>query len=151
MHLIFITSSETWAKLVEAMNRQDEILQLRKYPHHYLWDIPRIDWTDDDLENLKNPEEMKGVQTKRKYVKDTNKEADEVAFVPAAKKEKKRKTTKPYLTEVVFTKNGVSQNFKSVVQASQITGEPVGNIYPFITGIRTPKDGSTWKKALIEN
>lgn len=36
------------------MTRQEEILTLRKYPRHYLWNKPRNQWTPEDVENLKN-------------------------------------------------------------------------------------------------
>lgn len=36
------------------MTKQEEILTLRKYPRHYLWNKPRNQWTPEDMENLKN-------------------------------------------------------------------------------------------------
>lgn len=36
------------------MTKQEEILTLRKYPRHYLWNKPRNQWTPEDVENLKN-------------------------------------------------------------------------------------------------
>jgi hypothetical protein len=37
------------------MTKQEEILKLRDHPNHYLWNVPRNQWTNEDLENLKNP------------------------------------------------------------------------------------------------
>lgn len=36
------------------MTKQEEILTLRKFPRHYLWNKPRNQWTPEDIENLKN-------------------------------------------------------------------------------------------------
>jgi hypothetical protein len=134
------------------MTRQNELIQLRKYPHHYLWDIPRARWTNDDLENLNNPKEFKGIPSKRTYRKKSNVSDAHEDLQPYIKKTiGPRKATKPYLSKVVFTKDGISQTFPSIAQAARDTAEPIGNIYAFANNHRQPMDGSTWKKVINEN
>lgn len=50
------------------MTRLEEIKILRNYPHHYLWQKQRKDWTAQDKINLQNitPDQ---IESKRPYFK----------------------------------------------------------------------------------
>ena len=97
------------------MTRQEEILTLRKYPRHYLWHKPRKDWTDEDIENLKN-----GVT---KHNGSTNK-------VNYAK----------HKTKVLVIQNKEKKSFDSVVAASKHLNFDYGKLVNIINNKMKQKE-----------
>lgn len=127
------------------MTKQEEIAQLRKHPKHYLWDIPRSLWTQQDLINLMNPDQEPVNPQKRQY----NKQEELVSDVkPKAPFIKPRKSKKPYSSKVIFTKDGKSTTYASIAEASRLTEIPLGDIYAFANNQRKPTDSSSWVKVL---
>lgn len=101
------------------MTKQEELLKLREFPHHYLWNKKRSQWTAQDVENLKNANEnspkCNGNTMHRKQ---------------------------PVLQHL----DGEKIEFESCVQASKSTGIPVQGIYAVVNGKQSTAGGCKWEK-----
>jgi hypothetical protein len=101
------------------MTKQEELEQLRKFPHHYLWNKNRSKWTEEDLVNLINS--PLGYKKGNWY--NSNKGQPVVQYVGNEKIE-----------------------FKSVVEAHQKTGVPLQQIYSAVNGNIEFGGGFKWEK-----
>ena len=98
--------------------RQQEIIELRKYPRHYLQNVVRWKWTDQDIENLFNG--SKNPDLARKHIK-------------------------IYGQRVSMTDNGVVTEFDSIPKAVKSTGITIGTLRGVLKrGIDA--HGRIWKK-----
>ena len=91
----------------------EELQLLRSQPRHYLWDKKRKDWTEEDLQNLRNG----------------------IGAV-----EKRNKPNPQKQPVYVLPKNGEAIECKSVVEASCITKISVGVIYNILNGYTKQKE-----------
>ena len=92
------------------MTKQEEILTLRKFPRHYLWNKPRNQWTPEDLENLKN-----GVTKSRAAATDDS---------PMAKQK----------TPVVLVVGNEKKEFNSVKELSEFVPVPYQSLVNILNG-----------------
>jgi hypothetical protein len=106
------------------MTKQEEMTQLRKFPHHYLWNKNRSKWTEEDLVNLATATE--GYRKGNGY--NSNK-------------------GQPVLQH----KEGETITYPSIVQASRKTGIPIGQIYNAVNGHIAFGGGFKWEKTVINN
>lgn len=104
------------------MTKQEEILLLRKFPHHYLWNKNRSKWTPEDLRNLEI----------------LNEPENAIAFRIA----KVKATGQP----VIQHKEGQQIEFPSVVVAAIKTGIKKNSIYNCINGHCELAGGFKWEK-----
>jgi hypothetical protein len=105
------------------MSHQEECIQLRKFPHHYLWNKRRSKWTTQDIKNFN----------------------DLVNNVPV-KKTKSRGALGQAVWQHV---NGEKKQFESVVQASRATSIPAHQIYTALSGSCRTAGGFKWEKIII--
>jgi hypothetical protein len=126
------------------MTRQEEILVLRENPHHYLWRVLRKNWTEDDIENLKNPSENLRPQSKRTYMtRHTPRELDEFIH---PKEKKVKAATRPQKTKVQMVSNGETKEYESIADASRQTGIREHHIFGFVNRGKPQVGDVIWKK-----
>lgn len=92
------------------MTHQEEILTLRKYPRHYLWNKPRNQWTQQDIFNLENG----------------------VVKQPETVKTKKNSHLKK---PVILVKNEEKKQFGSVKELQQELKIPYSSLTNILNGI----------------
>jgi hypothetical protein len=110
------------------MTRQEEIIQLRKFPHHYLWNKNRAAWTEEDLANLENPT-LNTFRNRPEVVVKTNnfkREGQPVALVI----------------------KGNRTEFRSVAAAARATQIKPAKIYAALNGY-SAFAGAQWEKIII--
>jgi hypothetical protein len=101
------------------MTKQEELQQLRKFPHHYLWNKKRAQWTAQDLVNLETADE-----DSRKC------------------NGKNKNGGQPVIQHL----DGEKIKFESCSEASRQTGVSLQQIYSAVNGHTKTAGGCKWEK-----
>jgi hypothetical protein len=99
------------------MKKEEEMKLLREQNRSYLWNKPRNQWTELDIENLRNGI---GIQKKTFQSQDTK-----------PKRRMGRSFKQPVM---VISAIGIEQEYISAVEASKATGVLLSTVYSRING-----------------
>ncbi|NRT11504.1 hypothetical protein [Flavobacterium sp. 14A] len=102
------------------MTKEEEILKLREFPHHYLWNKRRSEWTEADLYNLENADE----NSRKCNGKNVNNQQPVIQIL-----------------------DGEKIQFESCSEASRRTGVSIQGIYRVVNGHQATAGGCKWEKA----
>jgi hypothetical protein len=103
------------------MTHQEEMIVLRKYPKHYLWNKRRRDWTPEDLKSFNS------------------------LSADAPLKLKKRVNN---YQPVIQHKDGHKIEYASVIEASIKSGVSKASIYAVVNGHSQTAGGCKWEKVI---